>query len=149
MSKSDKYVPYHKIYTEKQAEKVDVPVEETAQGEAPKDENIPEVTVSEEVPSETETPAADVVAEVPEVAIEPIQDFDSVQVAEEVKKTGVVVGCTWLNVRPDASVDNTPIFSLHSGDDVTILGEEGDFYEIKREINNVTGYVMKTYIKET
>lgn len=63
-------------------------------------------------------------------------------VIEEVKpKTGVVVGCTKLNVRKAPNANAKVLTTINKGSSVTIYDEVGDFYKIGDK-----EYCMKKYI---
>lgn len=49
-----------------------------------------------------------------------------------------------LNIRSGASIDAAILGSMPKGAQVTILGESGDWYQIR--YNNLTGYASKQYI---
>ena len=60
-------------------------------------------------------------------------------------KTGYVVNVSsGLNVRNQASTNSNIIGALYNGANVTIVGENGDWYKIK--YGSSTGYVSKDYI---
>ena len=60
-------------------------------------------------------------------------------------KTGYVVNVSSsLNVRNQASTNSNIIGALYNGANVTIVGENGDWYKIK--YGSSTGYVSKDYI---
>lgn len=61
--------------------------------------------------------------------------------------TGVVTGCTKLNMRIAPKTDAKIKGILDKGDSVIILGEEGDFYKIGNPEN--PDYCMKKYISIT
>ena len=63
-------------------------------------------------------------------------------VVEEVKpKTGMVVGCTKLNVRKAPNTNAKVLTTINKGSSVTIHDEVGDFYKIGDK-----EYCMKKYI---
>ena len=63
------------------------------------------------------------------------------------EKKGVVVGIsTTLNVRSGASTTASIIGTLRNGAQVTIIGESGNWYNIK--YNERVGYVSKDYVRE-
>lgn len=65
---------------------------------------------------------------------------EKVEIKPEVKK-GVVVCKNCLNIRKGPSLSAEIVDSLPNGQEVTICGEEGEFYKIGESV-----YCMKKYI---
>lgn len=56
-----------------------------------------------------------------------------------------IVNTPAARVREKASIDSTVITKVYENDEVEILAEEGDWYQVK--VNGKTGYISKTLIK--
>jgi len=61
-------------------------------------------------------------------------------------RIGKVADCSELNVRETADINSKPVCQIREGDEVAILGEEGDFYKVSIA-DSLNGYCMKQYIK--
>lgn len=68
-------------------------------------------------------------------------------VTEEIKKTGTVVTANGgrLNLRTGAGLDNEIIDQLRPGEEVIVVGSEGDWYEVI--VPEKTGYVHSDYLE--
>lgn len=87
-----------------------------------------------------------------ETVVENIETVETVEVVEEPtpvveekpkkkKATPVAkVNTPALNVRPDASTNNTPVKVLHEGDKVKVVKDLGEWLEIEE------GFVMSKFI---
>ena len=64
-------------------------------------------------------------------------------------RKGVVVNVnTSLNIRPSADTSGRPLTTVKNGTELTILGEQGNFYHVKLA-DGTTGYASKDYVRET
>ena len=111
-------------------------------------EGVDETTVSE---TDTETEPAEQTEEIPYSYI--INEDGSViitlneAVTEEIKKTGTVVTANGgrLNVRTGAGMSNEVIDQLRPGEEVIVIGSEGDWYEVI--VPEKTGFVHSDYLE--
>lgn len=111
-------------------------------------ESVDETTVSE---TEVETEPAEQTEEIPYSYI--INEDGSViitlneAVTEEIKKTGTVVTANGgrLNVRTGAGMSNEVIDQLRPGEEVIVIGSEGDWYEVI--VPEKTGFVHSDYLE--
>lgn len=109
---------------------------------------VDETTVSE---TDAETEAAEQTEEIPYSYI--INEDGSViitlneAVTEEIKKTGTVVTANGgrLNVRTGAGMSNEVIDQLRPGEEVIVIGSEGDWYEVI--VPEKTGFVHSDYLE--
>lgn len=111
-------------------------------------EEVDETTVSE---TDAETEPAEQTEEIPYSYI--INEDGSViitlneAVTEEIKKTGTVVTANGgrLNVRTGAGMSNEVIDQLRPGEEVIVIGSEGDWYEVI--VPEKTGFVHSDYLE--
>lgn len=111
-------------------------------------EGVDETTVSE---TDAETEPAEQTEEIPYSYI--INEDGSViitlneAVTEEIKKTGTVVTANGgrLNVRTGAGMSNEVIDQLRPGEEVIVIGSEGDWYEVI--VPEKTGFVHSDYLE--
>lgn len=109
---------------------------------------VDEATVSE---TDVETEPAEQTEEIPYSYI--INEDGSViitlneAVTEEIKKTGTVVTANGgrLNVRTGAGMSNEVIDQLRPGEEVIVIGSEGDWYEVI--VPEKTGFVHSDYLE--
>lgn len=111
-------------------------------------EGVDETTVSE---TDAETEPTEQTEEIPYSYI--INEDGSViitlneAVTEEIKKTGTVVTANGgrLNVRTGAGMSNEVIDQLRPGEEVIVIGSEGDWYEVI--VPEKTGFVHSDYLE--
>lgn len=111
-------------------------------------EGVDETTVSE---TDAETEPTEQTEEIPYSYI--INEDGSViitlneAVTEEIKKTGTVVTTNGgrLNVRTGAGMSNEVIDQLRPGEEVIVIGSEGDWYEVI--VPEKTGFVHSDYLE--
>ena len=79
---------------------------------------------------------------------------ESAQTPAATEKPATVIGkgkivniSSYLNVRPSAGTNNTPIGKLYNGNEVDITGESGKWYQINYK--GRTAYISKDYVKFT
>ena len=110
---------------------------------------LPPVT---ERPADTQEPTEPEQTAEPEETVEPEQTAEPEQTVEpDVVGTAVVAlanADSSLNVREAASSDSARVASLADGEQVSILGYEGDWTWI-RTAAGVEGYVVSSYLMET
>lgn len=87
----------------------------------------------------TATPVEEIVND---AVVETVEAPIETPIVEEVKpKTGVVIGCSKLNVRKAPKTEAKILTTINKGSTVTIHDEIGDFYKIGDK-----EYCMKKYI---
>ena len=75
------------------------------------------------------------------------ENTQEAQTTETESKKGYIDVTSSANVRESASTSAEVITSLSRNAEVTILGEEGDFYKI--QYNDITGYISKSLVSDT
>ena len=97
---------------------------------------------NEEIEQVVEVTETDVVVEEAPVEApveEPVQNT-----VPEAPMKGVVFGCKKLNVRKEASTDSEVLNIINEKNRVTILSDEGDWYQVK--VHGKKGYCLKKFI---
>lgn len=96
---------------------------------------------------ETDTGETLVISQAEEDIIGDIEVNVSEDAPEEENVTQVKITAKSLNVREQASADSARITTLNEGDSAVFLGEEGDWYQIRVEVDGEerTGYIAGNY----
>ena len=91
------------------------------------------------------TPADDVDSSPVEADVEPAEEEDDFEPAGE-GNTAKTTTDVKFRAEPDAdNGDDNVIDELDEGTEVTILGQEGDFYEV--QVGDQTGYIHSDYVE--
>ena len=63
---------------------------------------------------------------------------------KEDKKYGIIYKCQAVNIRQKATLRSAVVTEVEAGEEVEILGEKGDFFNIK--YHGHKGYTLKLFI---
>ena len=95
--------------------------------------------------------------EEPESSEEKLEDIPLVEPKEEVQeaeadekpafveKAAKVTNCELVNVRKTANANGEVLFAIPAGEEIRVLGEEGEFYNVKTA-NGIVAFIKKDFL---